>query len=479
MIKIFLNCVVLTILLTFQPLWGQASETKSLSEKPNVIFIMCDDMGYGQLGCYGQKMIKTPRIDQMAKEGLRLTDYYAGTSVCAPSRCSLMTGRHVGRTYIRGNYEIMKGERNESGQLPIPDETITVAEKMKEAGYATALVGKWGLGYPMSEGDPLNQGFDFFAGYNCQRHAHSHYPGWMWRNHEKVQLGPPGKAETEERHSQYFLTNEAKSFITRNKENPFFLYLAYVIPHAALHIPHSDPAFKEYEGNDWPLLQKRHAGMITLMDRHVGDILDLLKELNLDEKTLVVFTSDNGAHQEGGAKPAFFNDSGPLRGIKRNMYEGGIRVPFVARWPGVIEAGRTSAHLGAHWDLMPTACELAGVEAPPNIDGLSYVPLLRGDEVGQPRHRYLYFELNRPHKRGVRSGDWVAVQEKATASDPDVDAIELYNLKDDLAQKKNLAATYPEKVAYFRDLIREAHVPSKQFPFEGDRPKHKIQKRSK
>jgi arylsulfatase A-like enzyme len=471
MMKTYRNCAALAFTLAFQPLLGQAAQT--LPEKPNVIFIMCDDMGYGQLGCYGQKMIQTPRLDQMAQEGLRLTDYYSGTSVCAPSRCSLMTGMHVGHTYIRGNYEIMRSVENESGQLPIPDETITVAEKMKEAGYATALIGKWGLGYPMSEGDPLNQGFDFFAGYNCQRHAHSHYPGWVWRNHEKVQLGP---AETVEGHSQYFLTDEAKSFITGNKDNPFFLYLAYVIPHAAMQIPHSDPAYKLYEGNDWPVIQKRHAGMITLMDRHIGDILDLLKELGIDKNTLVVFTSDNGAHREGGAKPEFFNDSGPLRGIKRNMYEGGIRVPFIARWPGVIDAGRTSAHLGAHWDLMPTACELAGVDAPAGIDGISYVPLLKGDEERQAKHRYLYFELNRPHKRGIRSGDWVAVQETTTASDPDADPIELYNLKDDLAQTKNLAATHPEKVACFRDLIREAHVPSKQFPFKGARPVYKTQK---
>ena len=448
-------------------------------EKPNIIFIMCDDMGYGQLGCYGQKKIKTPRIDQMAREGLRLTDYYAGTAVCAPSRCSLMTGQHVGRTFIRGNYEIMKGQHNESGQLPIPDETITVAEKMKEAGYKTALIGKWGLGYPHSEGDPLKQGFDFFAGYNCQRHAHSHYPGWVWRNHEKVQLGPAaksGEGGTVERHSQYFLTNEAKSFITRNKENPFFLYLAYVIPHAAMQIPHSDPAYQLYADKAWPEIQKRHAGMITLLDRHVGDILDLLKELGLEENTLVVFTSDNGAHREGGAKPEFFNDSGPLRGIKRNMYEGGIRVPFVARWPGVIAPGRTSAHLSAHWDLMPAACELAGVDAPAKVDGISYAPLLKGNEAGQAKHKYLYFELNSPHKRGVRAGDWVAIQEKVTTSNPDADPIELYNLKDDLAQKNNIAATHPGKVAELRGMIREAHLPSKQFPFQGARPKHIIQK---
>jgi arylsulfatase A len=443
---------------------GWALQGMALPEKPNIIFIMCDDLGYGQVGCYGQKMIQTPRIDRMAEEGLLLTDYYSGTAVCAPSRCALMTGQHVGHTYIRGNHEIKKTAEHASGQLPIPAETITVAEKMKEAGYATALVGKWGLGYPTSEGDPLNQGFDFFAGYNCQRHAHSHYPGWIWRNHEKVELGPAG---TVEGHSQYYLTREARSFITENKDNPFFLYLAYVIPHSALQVPASDPAYTMYENKSWPKKQKIHAGMITLMDRDVGGIMDLLEELGIAENTLVVFTSDNGPHSEGGAKPAFFDDNGPLRGIKRNMYEGGVRVPFVAWWPGIVKPGQTSDHISAHWDLMPTACELAGVEPPVNTDGISYVPLLKGDEAGQKKHKYVYFELHQPDKRGLRAGDWVAVQEKTSDGNPYVDPIELYNLKDDLAQKNNLASKYPEKMAEFRKLFKEAHVPSEQFRFVG------------
>jgi len=432
------------------------------AEKPNIIFIMCDDLGYGQIGAYGQTMIQTPRIDQMAKEGLRLTDYYAGSSVCAPSRCSLMTGQHVGRTYIRGNHEIRKTNEHEAGQLPIPAATITVAKKMKEAGYATGVVGKWGLGYPGSEGDPLKQGFDFFAGYNCQRHAHDYYPGWVWRNDEKVTLGPRNTAEG---YSHYFMTREARAFITENKDRPFFLYLAYTIPHSKLQIPDEDPNYLMYQNTVWPEAQKKHAGMISLLDQDVGGIMDLLKELKIDERTLVVFTSDNGPHSEGGAKPEFFNDSGPLRGIKRSMYEGGIRVPFIAWWPGVIAPGQTSAHVAAHWDLMPTACELAGVEPPANSDGISYVPLLKGDNAHQKVHKYVYFELHSPDRRGVRSGDWVAVQNRTTRSDPDADPIELFNLNEDLAQKHNLAASYPEKVSEFRQMIREAHVPSEEFSF--------------
>jgi arylsulfatase A-like enzyme len=440
---------------------------------PNIIFIMCDDLGYGQLGCYGQQQIQTPRIDQMAKEGLLLTDYYSGTSVCAPSRCALMTGQHVGHTYIRGNKEIKKTAKHESGQLPIPAATITVAEKLKEAGYATALVGKWGLGYPASEGDPMEQGFDFFAGYNCQRRAHDHFPDWVWRNEKKVTLG---KGESAGEYSHHFLTREARGFITENKDQPFFLYLAYIIPHAELQIPADEPSFLLYKNKSWPEKQKIHAGMITLMDRDVGGIMDLLKELKIAERTLVVFTSDNGPHDEGGAIPEFFEDSGPLRGIKRDMYEGGVRVPFVAWWPGVVAPGRTSDHIGAHWDLMPAACELAGIAPPANIDGISYVPLLKGDDAGQKKHKYVYFELHGRNWRGIRAGDWVALQQLTTDSDPNVDPVELYNLRTDLAQEHDLAAKYPEKVAEFRKLIGQAHVPSKEFPYKKPGAKKKNKK---
>ena len=271
------------------------------------------------------------------------------------------------------------------------------------------------------------------------------------------------------------LTAEAKKFIYRNKEKPFFLYVAYVIPHSRLQIPAEDECFTQYKDQNWPLAQQKHAGMISRMDSDIGSIMDYLKELELAENTLVIFTSDNGAHNSGGAKVKFFKGDGKLRGIKRNMYEGGIRVPFVAWWPGTITAGRRSAHLGAHWDLMPTACEIAAVPAPANIDGISYLPLLKNELTKQKKHKYLYFELHRPTKRGIRMGDWVCLQEKTSAIDPDVDKTELYNLKTDLGQKNDLAGRYPEKLQEMKNLLKEAHTPAKHFAFG----KRKTNKKSK
>ncbi len=435
--------------------------------KPNIIFIMADDLGYGQLGCYGQEMIKTPRLDQMAAEGLRLTDYYAGTAVCAPSRCSLMTGRDVGHAYIRGN----AGDPGKKGQRPLPAETITVAEKMKEAGYATAIIGKWGLGHASNEGDPLKQGFDFFFGYANQARAHEYYPGWVFKNDQQFQLGAK---DTAEGYSHYAMTTEARGFIAENKSNPFFLYLAYTIPHAKLQIPASDEMLEQYADKDWPQNQKIHAAMISRLDADVGGLMDLLKELGIAENTLVAFTSDNGPHAEGGAKPKFFNDSGPLKGIKRHMTEGGVRVPFLAWWPGVVNPGQTSNHIAAHWDLMPTACELAGV-ASPETDGISYVPLLQGKSLA--RHKSVYFELHDPTRRGIRVGDWTAVQMATTAIDPDVDGkVELYNLKDDLEQQNDLARKYPEKLSEMKQLLKQAHQPNDYFYFGKPKPPKKKKK---
>lgn len=443
---------------------------KAAENKPNIIFIMADDLGYGQVGVYGQKEIKTPRIDQMARQGLLLTDYYAGTAVCAPSRCSLMTGKHVGHTYIRGNYEIRATENNEPGQLPIPHATITVAERLKEAGYRTACVGKWGLGYPFSEGDPLKQGFDFFYGYNCQRHAHSYYPGWLWKNHEKVTLG---ERNTVEGYSHYRLTDEARKFISRSKDEPFFLYLAYTIPHSHIQIPASDPNLTQYQKKDWPAVQKRLAGMISLMDQDVGGILDLLKELEIENNTLVIFTSDNGPATAGDVIEDFFDDSGPLRGIKRSMYEGGTRVPFIAHWPGVIQAGRQSGHICGHWDLMATACELAGLALHKNTDSISYVPLLKGNLKSQELHEYIYLELHWPTKRAVRQGNWVAVQENTSATNPEVNKTQLFNLTNDLGQQKDLANAFPEKLHKLKQYFKDAHSPNEHFVFGKGNPNRK------
>tara|TARA_B100001093_G_scaffold168234_1_gene160901 strand:+ start:330 stop:1718 length:1389 start_codon:yes stop_codon:yes gene_type:complete len=435
--------------------------------KPNIIFIMADDLGYGHLGAYGQELIRTPAIDEMAQNGLVLTDYYAGTSVCAPSRCSLMTGQNVGNTFIRGNYEIKGSEINEQGQLPIPDETITVAERLKEAGYTTACIGKWGLGYPKSEGDPLNQGFDHFYGYNCQRLAHNYYPGWLWRNHEKVNLG---KRYSPEGYSHYSLTDEALDFIENNSEAPFFLYLSYAIPHSHIQIPEEDSNYTQYQEEDWPEVQKKLAGMISLMDQDVGRIIKSLEELGIDNETLVVFTSDNGAHNSGGVIPDFFNCSGPLRGIKRDLYEGGIRVPFVAYWPSVIEPGSESNHLATHWDLMATACDMADLDLHEGTNSISYLPLIKGDLDSQKAHDYLYFELHWPSRRAARKDQWVAVQQNTTSKDPSINKIELFDLENDLSQSKNLADQYPGKIAEFKEIFSASHVPSEHFIFGQRRP---------
>jgi arylsulfatase A-like enzyme len=322
----------------------------------------------------------------------------------------------------------------------------------------------------MSEGDPLNQGFDYFYGYNCQRHAHSYYPQWLWENHEKVSLGP---RDTVEGYSHYRLTTQARKFILDNKTGPFFLYLAYTIPHSHIQIPQSDPNYTQYLSKDWPSVQQRLAGMISLMDQDVGGILDLLKDIGIDDNTLVIFTSDNGPATAGGVIRDFFNDSGPLRGIKRDMYEGGTRVPFIAHWPGVIEPGRRSDHIGAHWDLMATACELANVDLHPGTDSISYLPLLKGDLKNQQAHEAVYFELHWPTKRAIRQGDWVAVQEITSSVNPNVNQIELFNIKEDLSQEIDLAGAYPEKLKQLKALLRASHTPSQNFVFGQGRPSNK------
>ncbi len=441
--------------------YAQEKQVASHLTKPNIIYIMCDDLGYGQVGCYGQKMIQTPMIDRMAKEGLKFTDHYSGTAVCAPSRCSLMTGKHIGHAYIRGNM----GLKNTPGQQPIPTSETTVAERLKEAGYATAAIGKWGLGPVGSEGDPNNQGFDLFYGFNCQKRAHHHFQSWLWRNDKKEELD---KKYNGKGYTHYHFTAEARKFIVDNKKKPFFLYLAYTIPHSKLEIPAEDECYKMYENKKWPLAQKKHAAMITRMDKDVGGILDLLKELKIDKNTLVVFTSDNGPHSEGGAKPAFFNRNGALRGIKRDMYEGGTRVPFITWWPGTVTPGRSSDLVFAHWDLMATACEIGGVKLHDGTDSISYLPTLKGEGRQQKKHKYVYFELHHPNRRAVRCGDWVAVQQYVSTESPDVNKIELFNLKKDLEQKNNVADKYPEKVSELKKMFVDAFTPSKLFPMDRD-----------
>lgn len=435
--------------------------------RPNIIFILADDLGFGDLGCYGQKVIQTPHLDRMAAEGMRFTDHYAGSTVCAPSRCCLMTGLHTGHALIRGN-----------ATVPLRPSDVTVAELLKGAGYATGIIGKWGLGEEGSTGIPNRQGFDYWFGYLNQRHAHNYYPTYLWRNEEKVWLAnevrdvnPPGGVATKRvQYSHDLFAEEALAFVERNKDNPFFLYLPFTIPHAnneakdkGMEVPSLEP----YEGRDWPEPQKGHAAMITRMDRDIGRLMARLEKLGLDKNTLVMFSSDNGPHKEGGADPEFFHSSGPLRGYKRAVYEGGIRVPLIARWPSIIEPGSWSNHISAFWDFLPTCCELAGVEPPEGIDGISMVPTLLGLRWRQLWHEYLYWEFHEQGKKqAVRMDDWKGVRLNV-AKEPD-GPIELYNLKDDIGETRNIAARHPDIVAKIEECMKAARVPSEHWPMPGE-----------
>ncbi|MBB6479452.1 arylsulfatase [Spirochaeta isovalerica] len=346
--------------------------------RPNVIFILADDAGFGDFGSYGQSEILTPNLDRMSEEGIRFTDHYAGAPVCSPSRSALLTGQHTGHTPIRGNKEIQP-----EGQYPLPAETGTVGTMLQKAGIQTAAIGKWGLGYPGSSGTPDKQGFDYFFGYNCQRQAHDYYPDHIWENEKKLILD--GKTYTHD-----LFTEKALSWIEEERDAPFFLYLAYTIPHAALQVPDLEP----YQEKDWPENMKKYAAMITRMDRDIGKILSKLKEQGIDKKTLILFSSDNGPHAEGGADPAYFKSGGPFRGIKRDLYEGGIRIPLIARWPGVIQPERETDHISAFWDFLPTIAEIYSIPLPEGIDGISYLPVLKNQEDNQKEHDYLYWEFH-------------------------------------------------------------------------------------
>ncbi len=484
---------------------GQHDARAGSKARPNIVYILADDLGYAELGCFGQEKIKTPHLDRLAAEGMRFTQNYCGNAVCAPSRCCLMTGKHPGHAYIRSNRRAKLPEELKekyglqfSGQEPIPDAEVTVAELLKRKGYATAAVGKWGLGHVGTTGDPNKQGFDLFFGYNCQGHAHSYYPGHLWRNHEKVKLDNdppiPGHAKLPDgadpadpaSYAPYQgkdyaadrMIDAALGFIRENKDGPFFLYFPSPIPHLALHVPDED--LKPYLGqwDETPFLGGRgytphrtpraaYAAMITRLDKDVGRIMACLKELGLDKNTLVVFSSDNGTtHLEREVDYEFFRSVGPLRGLKGSLYEGGIRVPMIARWPGRIEPGSKSDHLTAFWDVMPTLAEIAGVEPPTGIDGISFAPTLLGRPEDQKKHDYLYWEFTGyGGQQAVRMGPWKAVrQNMLRRNHPDPLKIELYNLEKDIGESKDVAAEHPEIVARMRLIMKKEHVPSELFP---------------
>lgn len=405
------------------------------ADKPNVIFILADDLGYGDLGCFGQKLIKTPNIDRLAAEGMRFTQAYCGATVCAPSRCSLMTGMHNGHAAIRGNHEIKP-----EGQYPMPADTVTVAHMLKQAGYKTGLIGKWGLGHPGSASTPDKMGFDYFFGYNCQREAHEYYPQHLWRNTEKVMLNG-------EKYSHDLMAEDALKYVreSSNKSNPFFLYLAFTIPHQKLQVPDIAP----YKERDWPENLKILAAMVTRMDRDVGRLIALLKELKIDDNTLVFFASDNGA----AYRDELFDHSGPLRGHKRDMYEGGIRTAGIARWPGRIKAGVVSDQVWAFYDVFPTLADLVGAPPPKNVDGISFLPaMLQGKAVEHPP---LYWEF---HEGGffqaARMGNWKAVKNGKDG------AIELYDLAKDLGEEHDVASAHPDVVAKVADFLKTARTDS-------------------
>ncbi len=440
-------------------------------KKPNIVYILADDLGYAELGCYGQTKIQTPNIDKLAAEGMRFTQHYSGNPVCAPSRCALMTGLHTGHTQVRGNKQVGGKEgwvlgSTIGGQWPIKADTVTVAKILKKAGYTTGAFGKWGLGLVGTTGDPNKQGFDRFYGYICQRQAHTYYPNHLW-NDGRIEWIEANKDGKEQAYSHDLIAAEALKFIRANRDRPFFLYVPFTIPHVALQVPEDslaeyrgkwpDPPYKGDKGYfPHPNPRACYAGMVSRMDRDVGRITALLKELGLDENTLVIFTSDNGPTFNGGSDSAFFESAKPLRGLKGSVYEGGIRVPYIARWPGRIKAAATNNHISAFWDFLPTCCELIGQNTPQDIDGISMLPTLLGRDKQQNKHEYLYWELR--GQQAIRMGKWKALRLKPGRK------IQLYDLENDIAESRDLADEHPEIVTKMAEIFRTGRTESEVFP---------------
>ena len=446
----------------------------SAARKPNLIFILADDLGYGDLGCYGQTKIKTPHLDRLAAEGMCFTNFYAGSTVCAPSRCALMTGLHTGHAAIRGN-----------AAFALRPQDQTVAEVLKRAGYHTGIIGKWGLGNQNTTGVPQKKGFDDFLGYLDQTHAHDYYTDFLWRYDPPTSAKPgyDGQIAFPENqggkkglYMDDLFTSAALNFLRINKPEPlnhyrpFFLYLAYTIPHAnneegkrsgnGMEVPSDAP----YSDQPWPAPERNKAAMITRLDKYIGQLLDKLQELKIEDNTIIFFASDNGPHKEGGVSPKFFESSGPLRGIKRDLYEGGIRVPLIVRWPMKIKPGTVSGQVGAFWDFLPTAAEIAEAKAPEQLDGISLLPTL----LGKPQtnqHDFLYWEFHeRGFQQAVRMREWKAVRPQFGAP------LELYNLSADVGEKQNVAGQNPDVVAKIGEYLRTARTESEQWPIKPAEP---------
>ena len=473
-----------------------------IPENPNIIYILADDLGYGEIGSYGQDKIETPNLDNLASGGIVFTDHYAGAPVCAPSRCVLLTGKHLGHAHIRGNDEwAERGEvwnfakavedPNLEGQRPLPEGTKTIGSLLQEAGYVTGIVGKWGLGAPLTDGIPTNRGFDFFFGYNCQRQAHTYYPKHLWKNEEKVwldnELVVPGtklKADEdpldEDSYRRYNLKDyspelmqrEVINFIRENKSNPFFMYYATPIPHAALQAPQRWVEYyvekfgdeEPYDGSNgyFPARYPKatYAAMVSYLDEQVGEIISVLKELNLYDKTLIIFSSDNGPTYNGGTNSPWFNSGGIFRSEygkgKGFVQEGGIRVPMIASWPSVIKEGRKTDHISAFYDVLPTLSEIAGAEIPEDIDGISFLPTLLGEEQEKVKDYYYWEYPEYGGQVAIRMGKWKGIARDIKKRD-DI-KFELYNLEDDLLEENDLAAQYPEIIKKFHGIIEKEHV---------------------
>lgn len=455
----------------------RAADRAKAARPPNIIFILADDLGYGDLSSYGQTQFRTPHIDRLAEQGMRFTQHYAGAPVCAPSRSALLTGQHTGHTYIRGNKEVRP-----EGQEPLPAGTRTFVATLKQAGYTTGVFGKWGLGYPGSAGAPEHQGIDRFFGYNCQRLAHHYYPSHLWDNGQRLDL--PGNANGGTgTYAPELIHQRTLEFIEANRERPFFCFVATPIPHVDLDAPEaylarhrgrygpetpyagvdSGPDFRRGPYISQATPRAAYAAMINVLDDQVGEIVATVDRLGLAENTLIIFVSDNGPAGEGGSNPDFFNSSGGLRGQKRDLYEGGIRVPFLARWPGTVKPGSTSNHVSAFWDFFPTFADLAGAAQPEGIDGLSLVPTLTG-RGQQAQHDTLYWEFHEIGGRiALRRGDWKLVRYAVARETPG--EWELYNLAADPTESRNVAAEHPDLVREMGRLMQDARTPSPLFNF--------------
>lgn len=479
--------LLIAILISVSPTVCSAREAL---DRPNIIYILADDLGYAELGSYGQKIIQTPNIDRIASEGIRFTNHYAGQAVCAPSRCALMTGKHMGHAYIRNNGNPPRRETDQDkgifpGQHPIPDETVTVAELLKARGYATAAYGKWGLGFEGSTGDPLKQGFDDFGGFLCQVHAHNHYPRFLWKSGEMMDMPGNDRTLTGEEFSQDYFTEWGLEFIEENQDQPFFLYLPLAIPHLSIQVTDESLAQykdvipeEEYEHRGYlqhPYPRAGYAAMISHVDRDVGTIMDKVAELGLDENTIIIFSSDNGPTFDrlGGSDSAFFESAGVFKGLKGSLYEGGIRVPLVARWPEQIEEGRTSDHISAFWDFLPTFTELAGAETPDGLDGISFAPHLLDASAKQKRHDYLYWEfVAYGGQQALRMGKWKGIRQnmllrRGGKVNPDGGALELYDLEADPSESNDVADEHEVIADQIERLMKKARVPSELFSFAG------------